>query len=144
MDQPLTIKYGNLEGLYFTQWRIEVLKELMQLVVYNFGEQPLIEYENLEIWYDAQCDYHRLSYVSGDSRISVRFYKVFTAIVNNDLTDMTDPGEKKWQGCQQHAITHFAHHLRNLSKRADNAKSKEESSSSSVESVSCALERKGL
>lgn len=102
----MIIEYRDMEGRYFTQWRIDALKELLEIVVFNFGDIPLFDIKNVKIWYDDPNDYHMLSYEADGNQIEVQFYKVFTSKIN---------GVIGWQGCPRHCITNFAGHLRNAS-----------------------------
>lgn len=73
MNETQEIIYGNLEGRYFTQWRIDFLKdELLPLIIERFGEKI----SSIKIWYDEHNDYHRLDFHLGGTEIRLRFYKV--------------------------------------------------------------------
>ena len=102
----IPVEYGNLTGQYFTQWRIDALLDLLQLIVYCYSDTPLVEIAAVKIWYDAEEDFHRMSFyapVTGHT-MAVRLYKVWTCQVDNVVT---------WQGCPRHMVGEFAKHLRN-------------------------------
>jgi len=97
------IEYGSLTGQYFTQWRIDLLQELLGYVVEGFGGGAGIPVENTTIWYDANEDFHMLSFDSGGHHVEVRFYKVFSSKID---------GKDGWVGCPRSNIIGFAQHLR--------------------------------
>lgn len=101
----IPVEYGNLTGQYFTQWRIHRLLDLLQLLVYCYSNTPLVEIADVKIWYDADEDFHRMSFsapVTGKV-IAVRLYKVLTCEVDGVTT---------WQGCPRDMVGEFAKHLR--------------------------------
>ena len=104
----IDVLYGNMEGQYFTQWRIDLLKDLLQRIVYAYGSTPLITIERPRVWYDAEQDFHRLEYSVQGKHIAVRFYKVFAAEIN---------GVQGWTGCVQSSIGEFAKYLRDESRK---------------------------
>lgn len=100
----MNIEYGNLKGQYFTQWRIDLLKELLDYVVNGFAEtQSKIEASDVKIWYDPNIDFHILQFKANDQTTLVRFYKVFSCWVN---------GEELWIGCPRNEIVHLANIIR--------------------------------
>lgn len=108
----IPVEYGKLEGQYFTQWRIDLLQDLLQLVVYCYGNSPLVAVENIRIWYDAKEDFHRMTCEIGGNRVAVRFYKVFSASVSD--VDV-------WVGCPRHEVGALAKCLRDLGPRLPGA-----------------------
>ncbi len=104
---PIPVEYGNREGRYFTQWRIDLLEELLERIVYNYDSTPLITVESPKVWYDAEQDFHRLEFRSGGKHFHVQFYKVFTAFVD---------GEDGWRGCPRSSMGRFAKYLRDLAR----------------------------
>lgn len=101
----IPVEYGNLTGQYFTQWRIDALLDLLQLIVYCYSDTPLVEITDVKIWYDADEDYHRMSFyapVTGKV-MAVRLYKVWTCEIS---------GVTVWQGCPRHMLGAFAKQLR--------------------------------
>lgn len=107
VSQPVDIERGPMSGRYFTQWRIDLLEELLHSVVFNFGETRLVAVENAMVWYDDPNDFHRLSYDAAGNHIEVRLYKVFSSKIN---------GSDGWVGCPRHCLTEFARHLRDSSR----------------------------
>jgi len=101
----MNIKYGNREGQYFTEWRFDILRELLEL--FHLGPVPgssqVMEVVDPEIWYDEHDDFHRLKFSSGGKLFEVRLYKVFSCDID---------GEKAWSGCPQRLIYEFASSLR--------------------------------
>ncbi len=97
------IQYGNLSGQYFTQWRIDMLEELIDRVVYCYRDTPIIEVSDVRIWYDASQDFHRLEFRSGGHVIEVRYYIVFSAKID---------GRDGWTGCPRYQLGEFAKYLR--------------------------------
>lgn len=112
--KEIGVTYGNIEGQYFTQWRIDTLNELIYHVVYLFGETPTVQVSDVQIWYDAEQDFHRLSYTAAGNKIEVRLYKVFSSTIN---------GVDGWVGCPQYNQSGFARHLREHSRPAVQAES---------------------
>lgn len=101
----IPVEYGNLTGQYFTQWRIDMLLELLELIVYCYSDTPLVEITDVKIWYDADEDYHRMSFYAPVTAkvMAVWLYKVWTCEINRVTT---------WQGCPRHMVGDFAKHLR--------------------------------
>lgn len=91
------INYGNREGQYFTEWRFDLLKELLGRIVQGPmpGTSESVEVENAQIWYDAEQDYHMLSFRTRGHRVEVRFYKVFSTKID---------GEDHWVGCPRNQV----------------------------------------
>lgn len=106
-EREVVIERGNMSGRYFTQWRIDLLEELLYDVVYNYGTIPLVTVENAKVWYDEPNDFHMLSYDATGNHIEVRLYTVFSSKVN---------GVDGWVGCPRYCQGEFARHLRNLSR----------------------------
>ncbi len=81
----MEITYGNREGRYFTEWRFEYLKELLDII--HVGPCPprteVLEVESPEIWYDPVEDYHRLKFICRGREVQVRFYKVFSYLIDD-------------------------------------------------------------
>jgi hypothetical protein len=88
----------------FTQWRIDLLGELLLLVTNGFGEDPGVAVSDVKIWYDEPNDFHRLSFVSQGTKVDVRFYKVFS-VRYDDVRD-------GWVGCLRSSVIRFAKHIR--------------------------------
>ena len=106
-DQPIAIERGQMEGRYFTQWRIDMLEELLHTVVYCYGTVPLVTVENAKVWYDDPNDFHMLSYDAAGNHIEVKLYKVFSSKIN---------GVDGWVGCPKYNQGEFAKHLRDASR----------------------------
>lgn len=68
---------GNMQGRYFTQWRVDLLADLLRRV-----RHAGVDAEDAEIWYDEPSDFHYLSFMAGGEVFAVRFYKVFSMSVN--------------------------------------------------------------
>jgi len=100
----IPIEYGNMEGQYFTQWRIDLLNEFLVTIVYGYSAVPLVAVEDVKIWYDANEDFHRMTFTSAGKRFAVQFYKVFSVTV--DGTDL-------WRGCPISSSGKLAHEIRN-------------------------------
>lgn len=105
------ITYGNMVGQDFTQWRVELLEDLLDVIVYCYGDTPLVAVENICIWYDADKDFHRMSFESGGNRVVVRFYKFFSVSVNDMDVRV---------GFQRHEAGELAAYLRGLVKTLRN------------------------
>lgn len=86
----IPVEYGNMEGQYFTQWRIDLLNELLQTIVFAYDETPLVAVEDVKIWYDADEDFHRMTFTAAGTLFAVRLYKVFSVTVH---------GADLWIGC---------------------------------------------
>lgn len=112
--ESMGVTYGNLEGQYFTQWRIDILNDLICHVVYLYGDTPKVQVSDVHIWYDAEHDFHRLSYKAAGNEIEVQFYKVFSSKIN---------GVDGWRGCPRYCQSDFARHLRDHSRLAVQAES---------------------
>lgn len=106
----IPVEYGNMEGQYFTQWRIDLLNELLQTVVYAYGETPLVAVEDVKIWYDAGEDFHRMTFTSAGKRFEVQFYKVFSVKV--DGTDL-------WRGCPRSSAGKLAKSIRDVIRKQE-------------------------
>ena len=105
------IEHGHMSGQYFTQWRIDMLKELLDAIIYSYRDpevtEPLVSLSNVKIWYDEPNDFHMLSYDAGGNHIEVRLYKVFSSKIN---------GKDGWVGCPRYSEGKFAKHLRDHSR----------------------------
>lgn len=101
----MNITYGNREGQYFTQWRFDLLAELLQKVQEGPipGQSETVEVANVEIWYDAREDYHRLKFDAQGHHVEVRLYKVFACTIDK---------AEGWVGCPQRLIWDYAAYLR--------------------------------
>ena len=106
-SSKVPIERGNMKGQHFTQWRIDLLQELLNLVVYAYGSHPFVAVENARVWYDAAEDFHRLEYTASGKKIEVQFYKVFSSKID---------GRDGWRGCVRSDIVEFARHLREESR----------------------------
>lgn len=100
-----TIELGNMKGQYFTQWRIDLLEELLHYVTNGFGSASGVDVTDTKIWYDESEDFHRLSFESNGHIVLVRFYKVFASKID---------GKDGWVGCPHSKIIDFAQHLRKV------------------------------
>ena len=78
MTKP-TINYGNLEGQYFTQWRID---DLVLLANDIFSQIP--DANLFQIWYDDKEDFHCMSFSVDDKMVSIRYYKLYRIDVDNE------------------------------------------------------------
>lgn len=67
----MIISYGNLEGPHFTQWRINELMDLAQIINRRMGIQCF------EIYYDPQGDFHHLVFEAFGVKVDVNYYKNF-------------------------------------------------------------------
>jgi hypothetical protein len=72
----MNILYGNQEGRYFTQWRFD---ELVQIAGWVNDRLGIV---NFYIWYDAEDDFHRMSFWVNNINCQVSFYKIFRLDVN--------------------------------------------------------------
>ena len=100
----MDIHYGNREGKYFTEWRFELLEELLDRV--HKGPMPtseVVEIENPQIWYNAEEDFHMLSFRACGHEVEVRLYKVFGSKID---------GEDHWVGCPRNQVWEYANSLR--------------------------------
>ena len=96
------IIYGNREGQYFTEWRFDELRYLLNILT---GQTPLgqLQIPEAKIYYDSQQDFHHLEFSCNGHNVNVRLYKVFSA--NIDGTDA-------WVGCPRRAVHDFAISIR--------------------------------
>lgn len=101
---PIPVEYGPQEGRYFTQWRIDLLLELLRDVVYSWGDEPLVQVSNARVWYDQHRDFHHLAFEAGGHSFNVRFYKVFGCEID---------GQEGWIGCPRYNSHEYARYLRN-------------------------------
>lgn len=101
----MEIKYGNREGQHFTQWRFDILRELLERIV--SGPCPprseVVAIESPEIWYDSAQDYHCLRFTGNGHLVEVRLYKVFSSKID---------GVDHWQGCPTSNIWEYATSIR--------------------------------
>lgn len=93
----LCYRAGNMQGRYFTQWRVDLLVELLEMV----RERGFV-CDDAEIWYDEPSDFHYLSFIAGGKVFAVRFYKVFSMSVN---------GVDNWAGILRSRIVLLADHI---------------------------------
>ena len=77
----MNITYGNREGRFFTQWRVDDLVQLAEWINDRLG------IVNFYIWYDAEEDFHRMAFWHNNINCTVSFYKVYRLDV--------DGGEQK-------------------------------------------------
>lgn len=76
MTATMNIAYGKLRGRWFTQFRIDRLVELAQVISERMGVT------DFRIWYDEAEDYHRLRFKAHGKVMDVRHYKVFSVKVD--------------------------------------------------------------
>lgn len=91
----LAISYGNLAGKYFTQWRIDDLRELAEKL---FSRKAT----KLHICYDPAEDYHILTCKINGHDVSVHYYKVFRLTVDGEVIcrfPKWDIHELAWKIC---------------------------------------------
>ena len=103
MKTNIVIDRGTCEGRHFTQWRIDLLDELLGYVSNGFGEAKGVAVNNARTWYDSEEDFHMLSYESGGKNFVIRLYKVFSSKID---------GDDEWVGCPRRNILDFAKSLR--------------------------------
>ena len=101
----MNIEYGNREGKYFTEWRLDLLKELLGKV--HQGPMPgtskVVNIDHALIWYDAEQDYHMLFFRALGHEVVVRLYKAFSSKID---------GEDHWVGCPRSQVWEYANSLR--------------------------------
>ena len=85
---PLTIRYGNQAGRYFTQWRFDDLTKLAQEI---YRETDI---DSFYIWYDDISDFHRLSFRGHGRDFEVRLYKTYTLMANGVVCWAACPGSR--------------------------------------------------
>ena len=91
-----------MQGQYFTQWRVDLLAELLGMVRgHGFA------CEDAEIWYDEPSDFHYLSFMAGGKVFAVRFYKVFSISVD---------GVDDWTGVLRSNICRLANHIADVAR----------------------------
>ena len=73
------INYGNLQGKFFTQWRIEVLVEL----AVSLAER--CQAADFYIHYDANEDYHILVCSVAGHEVTFHFYKVYRLTIGKEV-----------------------------------------------------------
>lgn len=80
LDDPVTVKitprFGNLQGKYFTKWRIYDLSRMFDAIFASCPPDVAAAINDVRIWYDEAADYHRLSIDILGKTIDVRYYKV--------------------------------------------------------------------
>ncbi len=100
----IEIKYGNHEGQYFTEWRFDVLKDLLNLIIEGPREGlNIVGISDIELWYDQSEDFHRLAFVYNGHKVGIRFYKVLSYAID---------GTDQWVGCPRSKIWEFAIDIR--------------------------------
>lgn len=99
----IPVEYGNMEGQYFTQWRIDLLNELLHTIVFAYDETPLVAVDDVKIWYDADADFHRMTFTAAGTLFAVRLYKVFSVTVR---------GADLWIGCPRSSSGSLARAIR--------------------------------
>jgi hypothetical protein len=101
----MDVKYGNREGKYYTEWRFNLLLELLEMV--HVGPMPgksdIVDVQDPEIWYDADEDYHRLKFIACGKVIEVQLYKVFGCYID---------GQPHWPGCPKNQVWNYANSIR--------------------------------
>lgn len=100
-----SITYGNQSGTYFTEWRMDLLREFLHVVVYAYGDEQLVKLENIAMWYDDVQDFHYLAFVASGKRFEIRFYKVFSLCVDD---------VQNWSGCPRSEMSALASHIRGI------------------------------
>jgi hypothetical protein len=74
------ITYGNREGLYFTEWRFKLLKELFDYI--KLGTFRTLYLTDVNIYYDSKEDFHHLDFCCNGHHVNVRLYKVFGVTID--------------------------------------------------------------
>jgi hypothetical protein len=79
------IRYGNLNGRYFNQSKIDSLTKFVNIFVFGkeeFGDKKLIDIDKVEIWYDQQNDFNFLSFICNTKKVLIRYYKVYSVFID--------------------------------------------------------------
>jgi len=101
----VVFELGNVIGKDFTQWRIDLLCELLQFVVYGpYGSNVVLSVSGTKIWYDETYDFHRLEFMANGHKVHVQLYKVFSSFIDE---------KDGWRGCPTYDIVLFANSIRN-------------------------------
>jgi len=88
---------GNMQGRYFTQWRVDLLAELLGHI-----RERGVTAADAAIWYDEPSDFHYLSFMARGKVFAVRFYKVFSMSIN---------GVDNWTGVVRSDVIRLANHI---------------------------------
>ncbi|RDJ35702.1 MAG: hypothetical protein DWQ19_12860 [Crenarchaeota archaeon] len=87
----MEFKIGSTEGLYFSQHRFEILKQLAEILAGRFYDIPV---ENPELWYDQREDFHYLKFFSNGHEVVIQYYKVFGVTIDGNKS-LPVPGEEQ-------------------------------------------------
>ena len=90
-------KSGNMSGQYFTQWRVDLLAELLNDICSR--DVPV---EDATIWYDETRYFHYLSFMAGGDIFAIRFCNVFSLSVN---------GVDDWTGVLRSNSSQLVHRI---------------------------------
>ena len=77
---------GNTTGQWFTEWRFDELRRFLEILT---GDMRC-SVERPHLYYDANEDFHILTFSLNGHDVLVRYYKVLSAIID---------GKMHWQGC---------------------------------------------
>jgi hypothetical protein len=70
-NQVPTFEYGQCEGQYFTQWRLDELASLADQIV-----RVMPEASDFKLWYEPNQDFHHLSFRINGKLFDIRYYKI--------------------------------------------------------------------
>lgn len=91
----MNITVGNTDGQYFTEWRFDHLRGLASML----GESIV----NPHLYYDPCEDFHILTFSINGHEILVRYYKVFTVLIDGE----------KLCSCPQHGLSLLVQTIKN-------------------------------
>ena len=95
--RKMKINIGNKEGQYFTQWRFDELTSLAR----EFNNRLCVELE-FDLFYDPIHDFHHLVFKHNGHDVNIRFYKVYSALLN---------GKEFWSACPRHSVWEMSGNL---------------------------------
>jgi len=89
---------GNTTGIYFTQWRFDLLSELLDRIKNGPmpGQSRQVVVESPILDYDREHDFHHLRFMTDGKKVDIRLYKVFAVEIDGQDLGMRCPRSQVW------------------------------------------------
>lgn len=87
------IRVGKTDGQYFTQWRLDFLRDLVPDIERQLGPLDFL------LYYDSYSDFHHLHFTYRNKAVSVRFYIRLSGNIITIEEGKIINRQEHWVGC---------------------------------------------